>query len=425
MCGEAGHLEAMCKKGKPQQQEQSTANAASITGLEAPRWKCFTCDLYQHHDGDKCRATWGCKGTKKRFDERVLEEAELLQKKERLRTKTGTEVVGRLLQEDGGDDPACVTNAVAEHARKQEQLSTLIKALEDIGDVEHADKRRKELAKLKAPPMQRPAQDRASLNARLAELEVESEEKTAHLNNQRCKLLEEQEAVVKAREREVAAAEEQYKKTLEVIHSQHKIAAQLIDKKIRHNTSELQQYKEEFEAKVKEVNRCLTLLQASATPMIEAVGEQLSEKGKEGTAYVTADQVNEEEMKALMLVEPGLQGIEPEHAGRITKWLCALLNLKAAENVGATSQLQKMMLQNGGGGRPLGSATVQANGQAQVEQQPSVGQEQNEDEDMTTDISESEAEEEARKMNGDWTKVKKRVKKSEAKKIREGRGHKK
>lgn len=42
---------------------------------------------------------------------------------------------------------------------------------------------------------------------------------------------------------------------------------------------------------------------------------------------------------------------------------------------------------------------------------------------MNTDLSESEAEKEARQMNGDMTKVKKRVKKSEAKNIREGRRH--
>ena len=66
--------------------------------------------------------------------------------------------------------------------KRHEQLTTLIQALEDAGETEYADKKRKELAKIKAPPMHRPAQDRACLNARLAELEEMSEKKTAQLH---------------------------------------------------------------------------------------------------------------------------------------------------------------------------------------------------------------------------------------------------
>ena len=85
--------------------------------------------------------------------------------------------------------------------------------------------------------------------------------------------------------------------------------------------------------------------------------------------------------------------------------------------------LQQLMKHGVGKEKPAGSSTGQADGQALAGRQPGVGIRLDDDEEMNTDLSESEAEEEARKMNGDMTKVKKRVKKSEAKRIREGRRH--
>lgn len=150
----------------------------------------------------------------------------------------GTEVVGRVLHAGGEEDLAAGGSTVPDHVKKHEQLTALTNALEEAGDVEYAGK--KKLAKIKAPPMHRPAHDRSCLNASLAELEEMSEKRTAQLNSQRSKLLEEQEAMVLAKAREVTISEEEYKKTLEVISSQRLIAAQLIEKKLQSDSRELQ-----------------------------------------------------------------------------------------------------------------------------------------------------------------------------------------
>ena len=67
-----------------------------------------------------------------------------------------------------------------EIAKEHERLIAFIQTLEEHCEVELADKKRKELAKLKSPAVLRPTQDRASLMARLAELKEKSEKQMTH-----------------------------------------------------------------------------------------------------------------------------------------------------------------------------------------------------------------------------------------------------
>ena len=118
-------------------------------------------------------------------------------------------------------------------------------------------------------------------------------------------------------------------------------------------------------------------------------------KAKPQAAYVTSDQVSEPEVKELMLQEPSLQGIlAPEHAAVLTKWFCTLLNYKATENM-ANGTLQAARQLPNGAGVASGNSTVQGNGLGSTEVRQDARTKPNEDEMSETDVSTSEAEEEA------------------------------
>lgn len=139
-------------------------------------------------------------------------------------------------------------------------------------------------------------------------------------------------------------------------------------------------------------------------PQIGEVVDLVKKTKQDAKAHVTSDQFREVEMQTMLLSEPTLKGIGPEHASLLTKWFCTPVNYKAAENVGG--QPQQLRHRDTEGGENVGGRVVHGDGQAPANWPKGEEQDHASDENMCTDVSESEAEAEARKMNGDKAKGK-------------------
>ena len=107
-----------------------------------------------------------------------------------------------------------------------------------------------------------------------------------------------------------------------------------------------------------------------------------------------------------------------ERAAAMSAWFCRGLDIKAAQNV-ATAQQHAKPPSDGG---PSSGSMVQAGGPGGVGGPSGGATGQKVEDDMSEeDVSASEAENEARAMNGEHPKIKIRMKKGEARKVRERR----
>jgi hypothetical protein len=300
-----------------------------------------------------------------------------------------------------GGDEASETPSAAwnEVQRESDRLTRIIACLEQEGEVKEADEKRKLKAKLRWPPPARPAQDRASLTARLAELEEKHDGGSEKMRREQANLMTEQESIVLALPKDIAEAEAAHAKTLEVIREQHLIAVQVIEKKLKAKAADIQRQAEEYVAKVAEVNICLRKLECAVAPPIMTVEQQAS-RMKEAGAIITPADVSLQELQRCMVEDPALGDIGAERAAVMARWFCQLLNTKAS-------------LRLSGLDASAGSGMGSASGQAAAGQQPEGGLELKEDEEMT-ELSESETEAEKRKVNAD----EKGERQEEAKKIK-------
>lgn len=136
--------------------------------------------------------------------------------------------------------------------------------------------------------------------------------------------------------------------------------------------------------------------------------------------FVTAPQLSKEELQSLTFTDPSLAGVGLERAAAMSAWFCRVLDAKAAQNVAVAPQQANMLP---GRGLNSGSSMVLADGLAAAGGPPGKGTVQQDDEDMS-EVSASEAEQEARRMNGETIKTKIKMKKGDARKVR-GRRSKK
>ena len=113
--------------------------------------------------------------------------------------------------------------------------------------------------------------------------------------------------------------------------------------------------------------------------------------------------------------DPALKDIlGPQHAAYITECFCKLLNAKASQNHARQAARQTV---NGGN---AGSRAEQAGGLDAADRQPEGGGKANaSDCDMSeTEVSASEEEQDARRMNGEMPKAKLKMKRADAKLVR-------
>ena len=141
-------------------------------------------------------------------------------------------------------------------------------------------------------------------------------------------------------QREIKAAEDEHKARVEAIKKQHTIHMADLAKKMEANTDKLKKYKVSYEKqnlsmemainKAKEIGEATTtpIAPPNTTTTAKTVKPTPIQQLQPGT-FVTADQVNKEEVCSKMLLNPRLAGISQVQAAALTTFFLEHLNALA------------------------------------------------------------------------------------------------